>query len=154
MAFEHDSNFSYEVDPSLDEVVDESNNSMVVLRKAKWGDTDKSKFKIELRRCYVTNTGEERVGRGCTFITENGPNNLTSALLKHGFGDTKEVIQSIKDRDNFDISMRRALSDEDLERIKNTQIPESMLEPDYYDPKSMFSEDDDYVTVEDNEEDD
>ena len=143
MAFNKDyEKLTYDIDPSINEVVDkDDNNNSIVLRKAKWGNGN---YKIEVRRCYIdSSSGKEKVGKGCVFITDNGPNNLTNALIKHGFGDTKDIVSSIKEREDFNISMRMALTDDELDDIKNTNI--NIPEENLYDPRDILLSEDEYT---------
>ena len=85
-------------------VFDEKNSTCGVIRRAQWikdGDEpDESKAKLEIRKIYNTSEGE-RSGKGYTFSTENGPDELVVGLIDAGFGQTSEILQHIKTRDNF-----------------------------------------------------
>ena len=39
--------------------------------------------------------------KGVSFLSEEGPNELTHILLEEGFGKTDKIIDIIKNRDDF-----------------------------------------------------
>lgn len=83
---------------------DEKGATCGVVRKVQWvkagQNPDESKAKIELRKTYIQG-GEERTGKGYTFSTEEGPGELVCGLISAGFGDTKEILRSIRTRNDF-----------------------------------------------------
>lgn len=135
--------FKLELDPSIDEVFDEvPGNSFLALRRLRW--TETGNFRLDIRKWYTNNQGEEIAGKGVSFMTEEGPDNLIAALLKHGYGDTEKTIDAIKDREDF-ISIATAAIME-----KNPDFDGSFFmvkDPegsgDFYDPKEFFDVEED-----------
>lgn len=110
-----DSNMRCHVFKDYNMIFDEKNSSCGVLRKVQWikGDAtpDESKAKLELRKIYNGSEGE-KMGKGYTFSTEDGPSELVIGLIDNGFGDTAEIITHVKDRDDF-VPAVKAISFED-----------------------------------------
>jgi len=96
-------------------VFDEKGSSCGVIRKVQWikgdGEPDESKAKLEIRKIYTSADGEKN-GKAYTFGTEEGPHELVTSMIDCGFGHTKDIIEHIKDRDDF-ISAVNSISDED-----------------------------------------
>lgn len=121
--------FSYTVDKSLDEVVDEKGNTAVMLRKLAWGDKEP---KIEIRKWFLSEQGE-RPSRGVTFCTEEGPGNLAKALIRNGFGKTEELIGEMKDREDFEESLAKVIGKQKVKQAKETEVEE------YFDPREALA---------------
>ena len=128
-----------EIDPSIDEVIDEvPGSSFIALRKLRWSPT--SSFKLDIRRWYTNNTGEEIAGKGISFMTEQGPDNLIQALLKHGYGDTRKTLDGIKERPDFLENVKDVLDEmhSDLGGLIVERAPSTDIEELFYDPKSIL----------------
>lgn len=123
--------FNYEMEEGIDHILSESGNSFTALRKIRWKET--SEFKYDIRKYYLTN-GEERAAKGIS-LDEEACNTLPIALLEEGFGDTKEVLETIKDREDFDSSLS-VLSDEEIKSIGKD--PSTIQKEEYYDPTVDF----------------
>lgn len=99
-----DNKLNYHIFRDYDVVFDEKGNTCGTLRKVQWvkegKEPDESKAKLEIRHLIVNEQGET-FGKGYSFSTEEGPHELTLALIDNGFGDTKDIIKSISKRDNF-----------------------------------------------------
>lgn len=118
--------FEYEIHDDFDHVFDEKGNTFLALRKITWG--GKGEPKLDLRKWYINSNGEETVGKGVSFITEEGPHELTKILVEQGFGHTNEVLQGIYHREDFE---------ECLENLRNgVEIEVDMDE--YYDPQDLL----------------
>lgn len=128
-------NIQYKIHDGIDHVFDEKGNTFLALRKISWGDSDKPK--LDLRKWYVSKEGEETVGKGFSFLTEDGPNELTNILTQCGFGETKTIIDNIKDREDFESSLLKSLGKEKLEEL-GIEIDEDVADEDYYDPRAIF----------------
>lgn len=115
--------FTYHVG-DVDEVIDTKGNSVVLLRKLAWGD---GKEKLELRR-WVMDINKETPLKGCTFLTDEGPNTLANKLVELGYGHTNELLETLSKRKDFK---------ESLESLghKKTGKKNSV----YYDPKEIIS---------------
>lgn len=83
---------------------DEKGSTWGTVRKVQWikGDKepDETKAKIEIRKFTQTSEGE-RMMKGYTFSTPEGPGELVIGLIDNGFGDTKEILRSVRKRDDF-----------------------------------------------------
>ena len=128
-----------EIDQSIDEVIDEvPGSSFIALRKLRWSPT--SSFKLDIRRWYTSNTGEEIAGKGISFMTEQGPDNLIQALLKHGYGDTRKTLDGIRERPDFLENVKDVLDEmhSDLGDLIVERAPSTDIEELFYDPKSIL----------------
>lgn len=112
-----------EIDPSMNVIIEQApgSNSFLAMRKVSWntGGT----FKLDIRRWYTDSDGNENPGKGFSFSTESGPDNLTVALLQNNYGNTAQVLDAIKNRDDFAESL------EDILNANNEPL---------YDPKSIL----------------
>ena len=129
--------FHLEIDDSINEVIDEgTGNSFIAMRKLRW--TETGTFKLDLRKWITNADGEEIAGKGFSFITEEGPENLVNALLKHGFGDTRKTLEGIQDREDFVPEAMKILAKKGA--ITNDLIPEEYKdeEASFYDPKELL----------------
>lgn len=131
--------FNLEIDNSVDEVFDEaSGNSFLALRKLRW--SENAKFKLDIRKWYVNSDGEEIAGKGVSFITEEGPENLIQAMLKHGYGDTRKTLRGISDREDFSVAVKEILQEKNID-LDKVEIPDiESLETSFYDPKEVLGE--------------
>lgn len=126
-------NFKYNIEDNFNHIFDEKGNMFLAVRKIRWGDSQD--IKLDIRKWYSTSTGEEKVGKGFSFLTDEGPNELTKVLLETGYGRTDEVISSIKNRDDFNSSIMKVLSTDEKKYLQDTKIDTE----EYYDPKeSLF----------------
>lgn len=127
-----------ELDPSINEIIDEaSGNSFIALRKLRW--SENSSFRLDIRKWFTNSEGDEIAGKGVSFITEEGPENLIEALLKHGYGDTRKTLNGIKDREDFLVSVKEILIENDMD-INSIDISLNQLDgsESYYDPKDII----------------
>lgn len=122
-------NFKYTVNPEFDEVIDERGNSAIMLRKVAWGDGQE---KLELRKWVMNENGSETPLKGTSFLTEEGPDNLTKTLVKRGFGKTEEVLYELKEREDFEQSLINVIGKEKVDDAKSKEAEE------YFDPREMI----------------
>lgn len=129
--------FKLEIDPSIDEVIDEiPGSSFIALRKLRWSDT--GSFKLDIRKWYTNAEGEEIAGKGVSFMTEEGPDNLIEVLLKHGYGDTRKTLNGLQDREDFAIAVKEILTSKNI-NLDNIETPSiDSLSGEFYDPKSII----------------
>lgn len=125
----------YTISDDFDHTFDEKGNTFLALRKIAWGDSDN--VKLDIRKWYTNSAGEETIGKGVSFLTEEGPHELAKVLLENGYCDTFQVIESIKNRENFMTSLVRSLNKEYLEE-NGINVDDVELEEEYYDPKEML----------------
>lgn len=119
--------FEYEIEEGFDHVFDEKGNTFLALRKIQWG--GKGDFKLDLRKWYINSNGEETVGKGISFLTEEGPHELTKVLVDNGFGHTGEILQGLYNREDFE---------QCLDNLRNGVEVTKNNSEDYYDPKEFL----------------
>ena len=129
--------FHLELDDSINEIFDEaSGNSFLALRRLRW--SENSDFRLDIRKWFTNSDGEEIAGKGVSFLTEEGPANLIEALLRNGYGDTLKTLNGIKDRDDFLVSVKQILEENNID-INLVELPTiDSIDGDYYDPKSIL----------------
>lgn len=95
------STFKYEVDPDFNFIIEELGDRFMALRKIKWGDSDE--YRLDLRRYRSTEEGERmEKGKGLSFLTEDGPDELVRLLLEQNYGNADEIAAVIKN-ERYDI---------------------------------------------------
>ena len=121
--------FIYDVDPDFDFIVDEKGNTYIALRKVRWGKDENKPHKLEIRKWRTNSDGSERADKGTSFLTEQGPHELTRVLVEQGYGDTNEIAKLLLDRGDLSDNMSEAIQSTNVDTI------------DYYDPKSCLLDD-------------
>ena len=101
-----------------DDIFDERGSTFLALRKVTWYSKGKEepaedKAKLELRKWLINKEGEEIPYKGFSFLTENGPHDLTKMLVQKGYGNTKELLIALKDRADFKESVEHMYDDND-----------------------------------------
>ena len=130
--------FNLEIDDSINEVIDETpGNSFIALRRLRW--SAGSDFKLDIRKWFVNADGTEVAGKGVAFVTEEGPDNLINALLRHGYGNTRKTLDGIKDRDDFLVTVKAVLDENHMD-INSVEVQRTVLNGSetFYDPKSII----------------
>ena len=98
------SDLSYHVFKDLEIPFDEKGSTCGTVRLVQWvkdGDEPNiDKAKLEIRKVY-TSGAEEKLGKGYTFSTPEGPGELVEGLIEAGYGNTKEVIRKLRQREDF-----------------------------------------------------
>ena len=84
--------FSYSVDSDFDYTIDEKGNTFIALRKIDWGNN--GNYKLDLRKYYASESGET-MSKGVSFLTDDGPNELTKVLIETGYGTDNEIANTI-----------------------------------------------------------
>ena len=99
-----DSNLTYHIFKDYDIPFDEKGSTCGTVRKIQWvkegAEPDELKAKVEIRKMYITSNGE-RMGKGYTFSTPEGPGELVTGLISAGFGETKSILKELRKRDDF-----------------------------------------------------
>lgn len=95
----------FKIVDGFDKIIDEKGSTFIALRKIQWGvgqdeETDSTKVKLDLRKYYNTASGE-RMTKGVSFLTEEGPGELINVLLEENYGNTEDVLSRIMRRDDF-----------------------------------------------------
>lgn len=121
----------------INEIIDEKNNTVMMIREVSWGqkNIDKDEYHLEIRKWYV-NTESEVPGKGFTFTTEQSPHNLVNSMVNLGFGDTKKIIDGIKNRADFEDSLAKSISKNKINEAKNKKVVISS--EDYFTPKNLL----------------
>mgnify|MGYP004665077047 FL=1 len=116
--------FSFEIVPNFDFVLEEGSNTSVNLRKISWNGRDP---KLDIRK-WSYNDGEERMLKGCTLSDEGG-NELACVLVEHGYGDTNRLFKALSQRDDFHGTVD----------VGESKSEEDDSEEEYYDPSMLLS---------------
>lgn len=122
--------FKYEVDQNFDYLIEEKGNQAVFFRRVSWGGRD---AKPEIRKWYVDGTNETP-GKGVTFMTEEGPDELVKTMTEIGYGKTEEVLENISKREDFPVAVKKILGkgvDELVEEYDSVELE------DVYDPRAL-----------------
>lgn len=117
-------NYKYTIIDGIDHLIDEKGNSFISMRKMYWGDNPDS-AKLEIRKYYNNSDGSEKPSKGVTFLTEDGPHNLTHALVGMGYGNTTKVLESLSERDDFRKSLNNVLNEND--EFYDNSVPEDVF---------------------------
>ena len=113
MAF--DGSMSCKVFKDYGIIFDEKGSTWGTVKKVQWvkegKDPDEEKAKIEIRKYTQTSEGE-RMLKGYTFSTPEGPGELVVGLIGAGFGETKQILREVRKRDDF-LEAAKTINDED-----------------------------------------
>ena len=94
---------------NIDEIFDKKGNTFLAMRKIQWckpdAEPDPDKAKLELRKWHMRSEGETP-GKGFSFLTEEGPHELTDVSISNGYGHTKDILELLRDRDDFEESVK------------------------------------------------
>lgn len=119
-----DSNMRYHIFKDYNIPFDEKGATCGTVRKVQWvkegNEPDESKAKIEIRKMYV-NAESERTGKGYTFSTEEGPGELVVGLIDAGFGKTKDILRSVRKREDF-LEAAKTINDDQDENDESGEI--------------------------------
>ena len=111
-----DNSMRYHIFKDYNIPFDEKGTTYGTVRKVQWvkegNEPDEDKAKIEIRKVY-TSGAEEKVGKGYTFSTPEGPGELVSGLIEAGFGETKNILKSVRKREDFADAVSNINNDED-----------------------------------------
>ena len=94
-----------EIDPSMNMMIEQApgSNNFLAMRNICWNGS--GTYRLDIRRWYTDSEGNENPGKGFSFTTESGPDNLAVALVKNYYGDTEQILNAIKDRDDFESAL-------------------------------------------------
>ena len=95
----------FEIHDNFDHIIEEKGNTFIALRKLSWNGREP---KYDIRKWYNTTDGETRPDKG-VGLSEEGIDELTNILLSQGFGKTDEILEAIKDRDDFERSYDKVI---------------------------------------------
>lgn len=119
--------FVYDIDDSFDYIIDEGGNTSINVRKISWNGKP---YKLDIRR-YTYKDGEEKMMKGIS-LSDEASDELTKVLIDNGYGNTKYIINSLKNRDDFKESL---LDDNNSSDVNNNTDDE---DEEYYDPKELL----------------
>ena len=107
MAFKksEDGSFKYSI-RGINRVIEERGQQFLRLSQIAWNasdedDVEPDKIKLDLRKYRTDAEGKEIMGKGVSFMTEEGPHELVHVMLEEGFGNTSRCISILKDRADF-----------------------------------------------------
>lgn len=92
-------------------------------------------IKIDIRKWGVNEDGTERMGKGLSFLTEDGPHSLVEVMAKEGYGNTKTILNNVKDRPDFKPALNAVIGKGD--DLYDNSIEEEDEDTSFYDPKQM-----------------
>ena len=115
MAFNKNGEVKYSF-RGINRVVEEKGNQFIRFAQIAWvgedEEVDPSKIKYDIRRYYTDADNVEKVGKGVTFLSENGPTELAHVLVEEGFGNTSKILGTIKERDDFGDAVHEVYGDD------------------------------------------
>lgn len=128
-------NFTYKL-CGVDRVIDEKGSSFIALRSIAWNtdpetpieDIDPKNIKLDLRKYYATENGE-KMNKGVSFLTDEGPTELVHVLLDEGYGNTIDCLNTLKDRDDFNDAVKFIFAPSD---------EKSSSDDEYFDPRELL----------------
>lgn len=126
MAWNNDKSISMEIEPDFDYIIEEGQNTSINLRRINWNGRGS---KLDLRK-WVYNGGNERAMKGIS-LSEEGADILTNTLVKLGYGSTRDIINNIKNRDDFNQSLLNP-------EVQSQYVDDGMEE--YYDPSELLGD--------------
>jgi len=104
MAFTKGGEFHYSF-RGINRVVEEKGNQFIRFAQIAWApeneDVEPNKIKYDIRKYVSNGDGKEKMLKGVSFLTDNGPHELTHVLLEEGFGNTTKVLGTIRNREDF-----------------------------------------------------
>lgn len=127
MAWNKSKEISMIIEKNFDFIIEEGQNTSINLRKISWNDRPS---KIDIRKWSYTD-GQERAMKGIS-LTDEGTNELTGVLVEQGYGDTKRIINALKNRDDYDESLLNNTEDNSIEQDDEPQ--------EYYDPSELLGD--------------
>ena len=117
----------------IDHILCERGNTYVSLRKVKWSETGNPQ--LDIRKYFTASDGSETIGKGVT-LPDEAAHELVTRLASYGYGETREVLESIKDREDFMVSLTATLSSDDKELLQKTFPDMDFSEPE--EPETSF----------------
>ena len=114
MAFSKNGEFKYSF-RGINRIVEEKNNSFIRFAQIAWASEDEevepSKIKYDIRKYFTDADGNEKLGKGLTFLTDDGPHELANILVEEGFGKTEKILGNLKNRDDFGDAVKAVYGD-------------------------------------------
>jgi hypothetical protein len=117
--------FTMEVAPGFDFIIEEGQNTSINLRKVGWNGREP---KLDIRK-WSYQDGQERAMKGIA-LSDDAANELTNVLVEQGYGDTKRILKGLRTRENYKLALD-TIDDPDAEG-------EDDGSEDYYDPAELL----------------
>lgn len=100
------SSVRYKIFEGEDNIFDEKGSTFLAMRKIAWYSEGKEeptvdKAKWDLRKWQANESGKDIPMKGFSFLTEEGPDDLTKMLVHNGYGKTRDILLELKERDDF-----------------------------------------------------
>ena len=125
MAFSKNSEFAYSFGP-INRIIEEKGNQFIRFAQISWTknfeDADPSKIKYDLRKYTTDADGNEKMLKGVSFLTDNGPSELVHVLTEEGFGKTTTILDNISKRDDFKDSIQ------ELKNGGNSEVTDELFD--------------------------
>lgn len=131
-----DRGFEYSVDSDFDYTIDEKGNTFIALRKIDWG--NKGDYKLDLRKYYASETGET-MSKGLSFLTEDGPHELTKVLIETGYGNDDEVADAIIENRPYVVAKIKKEIESNPDKWDKIVAIDDEDEENFYDPEELIS---------------
>jgi hypothetical protein len=129
--------FEYSVDPNFDYTIDEKGNTFIALRKIDWNNS--GNYKLDIRKYYASEEGE-KMAKGVSFLTEDGPDELTKVLLETGYGNDEEIANTIlENRKGILARIAVALNDPEKSYDLNIELEQELEDDEFYDPEELIA---------------
>lgn len=122
----------FKVHSDFDELIDERGNTAICFRMVDWN--GRPAKRPEVRKWRLSETGESP-DKGITFLTDDGPKNLANAIIRKGFGETKEYLETLNEREDFDDALVQVIGKKKVDSAKSQEVEAE----DFYDPRVVFS---------------
>lgn len=133
-------NGNYEKDENgIDRIIEERGNQFLAMRMVRWNDN--KEFKLDIRKYVLSETGETPL-KGISFLTEEGPDELTKILVEEGFGNSADLFETIKEkRPELESYFIRDYLDRDNKDLQSHLDTYPIIEDnteEYYDPEELL----------------
>lgn len=133
-------NGNYEKDENgIDRIIEERGNQFLAMRMVRWNDN--KEFKLDIRKYVLSETGETPL-KGISFLTEEGPDELTKILVEEGFGNNTDLFETIKEkRPELESYFIRDYLDRDNKDLQSHLDTYPIIEDnteEYYDPEELL----------------
>ena len=111
----------------------EEGNTSYMLRQVSWnGRTER----IELRKWYNSNTGDEIPGKGISFKNKEKVDEIVESLTLNNFGNTENILKNIHNRNDFEEALVHTIGQQKVIEARNTEV--EVTEDEYYDPRNLI----------------
>lgn len=131
--------FNMEIVDGFDFIIEEKGNSYIALRKLKWN--EKSAPRLDIRKYMIDSDGNEVIGKGIGFLSDTGPHELVKVMVENGYGKTIQVLEGIKERDDFMPSLSKVLSNSQMGELSEANpdldFADEEEEQEYFDPRKL-----------------